>query len=179
VTIVKFSQPENRLAQTLRPTGILRSDAVQRAEANLKTIRGAVLAEIDFNIERLETLFMDFEPSPELTRTELYLASQTIAGVAGLFDLGALGAAAFSLCKLLAHFEQRGVWNRSAVKAHIDGMRVLRRVSAADEEGMGAMILNNLASLLAHFAPAPAGSDEKRHAAGASHADVATSAATG
>lgn len=146
----KFSKPTNRLAWRVGDKGLSRAEAVSQAEKNLKSISHAGLAVLDENLDQLECLFAAAQPRPETALQDMYATSNAIAGVAGVFDLANLGRAAYSLCDLLAGFETSGAFNASAVRAHLDALRVLRRLPPNARAEAGAL-LANLTQLVKHM----------------------------
>jgi hypothetical protein len=147
----KFSVPVNRLAHRVGK-GVTRNEAVKRAEANIESIRDDGLANIDARITQLNETFAAPVANSAETIAALYETANAIAGTAAVFGLKALGSASYSLCDLLVRFEQNGVWNPSAVKLHLDGMRICRQLPAGKSAG-AEPILANLARLVSHVAP--------------------------
>jgi hypothetical protein len=56
----------------------------------------------------------------------MYRAANQIVGTAGLFDLGEMGEAAYSLCELVSRFQATGKFNLKLIELNIDGLRLLR-----------------------------------------------------
>ncbi len=110
------------------------------------------VAYIDENLEILNSTFLSLPDGPADVIEKLYEASDSIAGTAALFGFNSLGKAAYSLCQLLSYADRGAGLNRPAVKAHLDGMQMLRRFADADPAATK-MILDNLSRLLAHLAP--------------------------
>jgi hypothetical protein len=148
MTQAQFTKPVNRLAWRVGK-GVSRPAAVAQADTNLESIRDEVLAYVDGNIAELEALFAGCERAPDPDLARLYEPSNAVAGTAGTAGLAPLGRAAYSLCQLLANSEQSGVYSRPAIKLHLDGMRLLRRFSSPEQDAAAAVILVNLAKLIA------------------------------
>jgi len=146
---VKFRKPINRLAWRVGQKGVSRSDAIARATANVETMRDEGLLYIDSNLDRLEVLMSAARRGERPSLRELYESSDAIGGTAGVFGLPALGKAAFSLCELLSQFEELADWKPEAVEVHINGMRILRRLSLSEDEANVALMLKDLAKLTA------------------------------
>jgi len=50
--------------------------------------------------------------------------------VAGVFGLGQLGEAAFSLCELVDHLGETGAWSLEPVMVHLSTLRLFRHPDA-------------------------------------------------
>ena len=148
-----FSTPPNRLAKRVGVKGVSRSSAIEQAEANIVSMRDDGLAYIDQNLEILNATFAAPPSDPAKAVEAFYDASNSIAGTAALFGNAALGSAAYSLCQLLSYADPAVGWNQAAVKAHLDGMQMLRRFGEGGNNEAAKVILDNLARLLAHLSP--------------------------
>jgi hypothetical protein len=160
---VRFIKPQNRLAWRAGKKGLSRSQAVFQAGVNINTIREPTIAYIDENIDALHELFGVALTTREPPMQALYDASNAIAGTAALFGLDALGKGAFSLCEVLAYLEDSGRWSAPAVKVHLEGLRLMRQLQPGSGDEAAAMILDNLAALLAHISASGTRSDEGRN----------------
>jgi len=150
MTQVKFIKPVNRLASRLGSTGLSRPSAIAQADTNIKSIRDDILAYIDSNIALLDVIVSRCNDGTAPALATLYEPSNAVAGTAGTAGLVPLGRAAYSLCQLLANGEQSGCYSLPAIKLHLDGMRLLRRFSSPDQDADAALILENLAKLIAN-----------------------------
>ncbi len=118
-----------------RPGGITASEAVAAAETNLATIRDRGLEEITGTMLRVQALGDKLRVKPDTAlQMELYSASNSLVGIAGVFGLGALGEVAFSLCNLLDRFRAAGVWRFASVQIHLDSMRLAQAGTLTEVE---------------------------------------------
>jgi hypothetical protein len=145
---VVLLKTQNKLTAR-RGKGMTRDAAVERAEANVETLREKGVARIDELLESIQVLHESFRDDPATGLKPLYDASNVVGGLAPVFGFQALGAAAYSLCELLSHFEDGLAVNLDAVKIHVDGMTVLRKqdLTGPDE---AAAIADHMARLVAH-----------------------------
>jgi len=138
--------PPNLLGDvTAAPGGIRIADALTKAAANLEAIRAPSLEAMDGYIAELEALCAEggARPSEAIAR-QIYDLSNDVIGVAGVFSLNDLSAAAFSLCELVDRFRSMGRWNQAAVLVHLSSFRLLRHPGA---EGEHADVLDGLNAL--------------------------------
>lgn len=144
----KFA-PSNRLGALLaQPGGVTVRTALRDAETAVQRFRPEVLADIDARITRLEALAA--EPVPN-ART-IYKAAAGVIEHAGLFGMGQLGEAAYSLCELVDRLEQRGVWDAESVAVHVNGLRLLQRLPE-DAAAQRVQLLEGLHAVTAKAAP--------------------------
>jgi hypothetical protein len=148
-----FSTPPNRLAKMVGSKGVSRSSAIQQAQANLVSMRDEGVAYINLNLDGLNAAFLSPTDDQAKQVETLYEFSDSISGTASLFGLADLGKAAYSLCQLLSYSDPEKGFNRAAVKAHLDGMQVLRKAADGGDVAEGKIILRNLSQLVAHLAP--------------------------
>jgi hypothetical protein len=134
-----------------RVRGYDRTEAVRRAEESVQTLRGQIVGQIDADLDEIIASAAAADPSPEV-RARLYELGRRIHGTAGLFDMGNLGAAAYSFCELIDRLDETGGWSRAAVAVHLNAMRVLRHSQDAAEV---AAMLDALARLVRHVAGDP------------------------
>jgi hypothetical protein len=140
----------NRLAEMIGlPGGSTVGDALAGAEAAIERYRPEVVKDIDARIGELEDLAAQTTPDPK----SLYRTAAGIIEHAGLFGMGDLGKAAYSLCELVDRLEQRGVWDTASVEVHIGAMHLLRNLPENDG-GQRARLLNGLNAVTAKAAPA-------------------------
>jgi hypothetical protein len=148
-----FSTPPNRLAQRVGTKGVSRSTAIQQAQANLVSMREEGIAYIDVNLDGLNASFADPAAEPAKQAETLYELSDAISSTASLFGFADLGKAAYSLCQLLSAADPEKGFNRAAVKAHLDGMQILRKSTEGADAAASNVILQNLTQLVAYLAP--------------------------
>ncbi len=125
---VKVIHRENRLgAMLVQPGGITVEHALMKAHENLESIRGSALKAVDEQIARIEAAVHEAgaAPSPDQRET-IYRLANEIHGVAGVFGLGQLGEAAFSLCDLVDHLGETGGWSTQAIAVHLSALRLFR-----------------------------------------------------
>ncbi len=125
-----------RLAQlVLRPGGITASEAVAAAELKLEGLRDRGLSEIAATISRMQALAFAIPPNcPKQQGNELYVLSNSLVGIAGVFGKDGLGSMALSLCTLIERLLLAQRWDKPAVALHLDSMRLLceNTISAAE-----------------------------------------------
>ncbi len=126
-----------------QPGGITVSEAVAAAETNLATIRDRGLEEITAIMLRIQALGESLRVTPDAAlQMELYKASNSLVGIAGVFGLGGLGEVAFSLCNLLDRLRATGLWSFPSVRIHLDSMRLAQAgtLSEAEMTAIGAAL---------------------------------------
>jgi hypothetical protein len=120
---------ENRLAKTMvKQGGMTSTAAVAAAVERVEQVRLPTLADID------ATLGLIYENGPRIKGggndpflAAVYSDANHIVAIAAVFDLPALGEAAYSLCELISRFQAGGNFNAGMVAVHLDGLRMLRR----------------------------------------------------
>ena len=118
-----------RLADLVhRPGGLTAAEAVTAAEARLDTIRESSVKEIIAMVDNMIAIGERLLQSRTQEACDaLYVASNSVVGVAGVFTLNELGEVAFSLCKLLDRQRTHGVWSAPALRLHLDSLRLMFR----------------------------------------------------
>ena len=140
VTMVPY---ENRLAKLVQqPGGLKITEALHQAEVNLESVRDECLQTVDEKLAEIERLHASApkEPTDEVVE-QIYRAANEIHGLAGVFGLGELGEAAFSLCEIVDRLRTAGRWNGASVEVHLFALRLLRH---PDEHSDRAAILDGL-----------------------------------
>jgi hypothetical protein len=119
---------ENRLAKLVRkPGGVKLNEAVLQAEENLKSVQDSCLEALDGYLAETERLHVEGGAKPsEEAKESIYQLANDIHGMAGVFGLGDLGDAAFSLCELVDRLRAAGRWNAASVEVHLSALRLLR-----------------------------------------------------
>jgi hypothetical protein len=118
-----------------RPGGITVSEAVAAAETNLATIRDRGLEEITAIMLRIQGLGERLRVQPDAAlQMDLYTASNSLVGIAGVFGLGGLGEVAFSLCNLLDRLRAANLWSFPSVQIHLDSMRLAQTGTLTEAE---------------------------------------------
>lgn len=120
---------ENRLAKMIRePGGVKLNEAVRQAEENLKSVQDSCLEALDGYLAEIERLHREGGAKPsEAAKASIYQLANDIHGMAGVFGLGDLGRAAFSLCELVDRLCAAGRWNAASVEVHLSALRLLRQ----------------------------------------------------
>jgi hypothetical protein len=138
---------KNRLAKLIQAPGGKRvADALADARANLDKIADLCLGEIDAAIAGIQAAAGAAERTPESFEV-VYVASNNMIGLAGLFGREDLGKAAHSLCELL---DRAGGWDRCppvALKVHVDSLVLLRHPDVLSSAQLGD-ILDGLAKVV-------------------------------
>ncbi len=119
---------ENRLAKMIRePGGVKVGDALAKADENLKTIQEDCMKAVDGYLTQIEALHQEAKSAPTAeVKDAIYRLADDIHGMAGVFGLGELGSAAFSLCDLIDRQREGGGWTPAAVEVHLNAFRLLR-----------------------------------------------------
>lgn len=148
MTAVIYTRAPNRLGKLIsQPGGKRRDQAIADSEAALEKIRPELLAEIDEALAQLGGLVAKAAAEIE-PRLEVYARARTIVGFAGLCEKQALGTVAFSLCDLCDHYIEAGVWNATAVEAHLKTMIVFRTAPWSEASPEAAAVLEGLREIV-------------------------------
>jgi hypothetical protein len=123
---------QNRLGEVMRKPGGRRiADAVDQATKNLEEIREPCLETLDAQLDQLDRLCAEGGAQPaDKLKHEIYVTSNDVHAVAGVFGLTGLSEAAFSLCELVDNFRSLERWNQAAVTVHLSAFRLLRNPDA-------------------------------------------------
>ncbi|RAK65380.1 hypothetical protein [Phenylobacterium kunshanense] len=148
MSAVIYTRAPNRLGKLLsQPGGKRRDQAIADSEAALEKIRPELLAEIDGALAQLGDLVGRAAKELEV-RPEVYTQARTIVGFAGLCEKQALGTVAFSLCDLCDHYIEAGVWNATAVEAHLKTMIVFRTAPWSETSPEASAVLEGLREIV-------------------------------
>jgi hypothetical protein len=149
MSIVKVIPYVNRLGKAIAlPGGKRLGDAVADANTNLLTIKEPCLEALDALLARIRDLAA--APAPDAAALEeIYDRSNEALGLAGLFGLGDLSKAAYSLCELIDSRPAGQGVGREALEVHIDSLRLLRFGDAIPQAERDNMI-SGLAAVVAH-----------------------------
>ncbi|WP_334162348.1 hypothetical protein [Phenylobacterium sp.] len=123
-----FFKYENRLAKTVvKKGGMSAEEAIAAAEARVEQVREPTLADIDRALHEILTLgeAQRGGVAPDLL-SRMYDEANRIVAVGGVFGLGQLGEAAYSLCELIHRFQSAGRFSWPMVEVHLDGLKLLR-----------------------------------------------------
>ena len=125
-----------RLAQlVLQPGGITAQEAVAAAERQLEGLRERGLSDITATIHAVQALASGL-PTEELQARgdELYRMSNSLIGIAGVFGKGGVGDVALSFCTLIERMKLARHWDRNAIQAHLDSLRLLSQDGVTQED---------------------------------------------
>jgi hypothetical protein len=151
MTRPRFFFPEVRLKRLLaEPGGVSASEALNRAEEAIESVRASCLVAIDAKIAAIATYV---EGSPELTR-RCYVLANEIYAEAGALGLSELSNVSHNLCELLSLGATSGV-PRPTVMVHADAMRALRSPAISANQQLRAAVVAELHHLTARFARTP------------------------
>ena len=133
-----------RLAHLInQPGGITVHEAVTAAEERIEGLRERGLSNISETIRSMQALAGTVQPDAKnLVAHELYTMSNTLIGIAGVFGKSGVGEVARSLCVLIERMLLIRHWDRGAVQAHLDSLRLMSQdgVTAAEMATIGAAL---------------------------------------
>lgn len=124
---VRFVFPKPRLAELLRtPGGLPVAEAVQRAQANLETIRPTCVAELQALLELAEAGFWTLgERFDDAGLEGLYAIAVQGIGAGEVCGCPPVDVALTSFCDLLDHLRTLRRHDREAVGVHVRAWRLL------------------------------------------------------
>jgi hypothetical protein len=151
---VRMMFPKNRLAALIRAPGGLRvADAMAQANANLQSIRGACLDDLQAVVEDLEARVAAYPGGYDAEAAAgIYEVASRSFGVAGAFGMEAVDTALGSLCLLLDNLRLRRTWDADAVVVHVRSLRLVVNAAEADVDDGVEQILNGLRLVSARYA---------------------------
>jgi hypothetical protein len=121
---------ENRLAKSVvTKGGMSASEALSAAQQAVNEMRDPTIAEIDANLKEIYGLAEHLKAAggfDEEALQKMYVCSNRVVAMGGVFGLGELGQAAYSLCELVSRFQTLERFQFSMVQVHVDGLRLLR-----------------------------------------------------
>jgi hypothetical protein len=121
---------ENRLAKSVGAKGgMSASEALSRAQQAVNEMREPTIAEIDANLKEIYRLAEHMKAAggfDEEALQQMYICGNRVVAMGGVFGLGELGKAAYSLCELVSRFQTLERFQHSMVQVHVDGLRLLR-----------------------------------------------------
>ena len=133
MSAVKFIPYQNRLSKLIKlPGGKRIEEAIAAADENLEAIRPPCLEALDEHIARIVAL-SNGAPSPAAF-DDIYEQSNHIVGLGGVFGLGDLSRAAYSLCDLVDRARDHGGPDRQALLVHVNSLKLLRLGDAVPAE---------------------------------------------
>jgi hypothetical protein len=121
---------ENRLAKTLvAKGGMSAAEALSSAQQAVEQVREPTIAEIDASLAEIYDLGDRLQAAAgadEAALQKMYVCANRVVAMGGVFGLGELGQAAYSLCELIGRFQTLERFHWSMVQVHLDGLRLLR-----------------------------------------------------
>jgi hypothetical protein len=139
MSVVRHIPYVNRLAKAISiPGGKRVFEAVAEADANLKTIEAPCLEAVDAYIASIQQLAARPDDAAALGR--IYAESNIVIGLAGVFGLKDLSAAAYSLCELVDSRPPDSGVDPMAMMVHVDSLRLLRQGDTFDPTQREAML---------------------------------------
>ena len=143
---------ENRLAKTVVKKGGLSADeAIAAAEERVEQVRQPTLDDIDRGRAEISALAGGLGDGEPRALEGMYRQANQVVAVAGVFGLGELGEAAYSLCELISRFQTSGRFSRPMVDVHLDGLKLLRQPQD-HSEAHRAQVLSGLRQVAASVA---------------------------
>ena len=121
---------ENRLAKSVvRSGGMSAAEALSNAQKAVDQVRDPTIAEIDANLNEIYSLGDELKVTnafDEDALQRMYVCANRVVAMGGVFGLGELGKAAYSLCELVSRFQTLERFQWQLVRVHLDGLRLLR-----------------------------------------------------
>jgi hypothetical protein len=121
---------ENRLAKSIvTKGGMSASEALHAAQQAVEQVREPTIAEIDASLGEIYALGDQLKAAntgDEEALQKMYICANRVVAMGGVFGLGELGQAAYSLCELVSRFQTLERFHWSMIQVHIDGLRLLR-----------------------------------------------------
>ena len=128
---------ENRLAKSIGSRGgMTASEALSAAQAAVEEVREPTLAEIDSSLQQIYEIGDQLKASdgPDETALQrMYACANRVVAMGGVFGLGELGQAGYSLCELVSRFQTLDRFHYKMIQVHLDGLKLLRNPAAHPE----------------------------------------------
>jgi len=149
---VRFVFPKVRLAEILKaPGGLAVADALERAQANLESIKPTCIAEMAALVELAESHFDQLgEAFDDDALAEIYAIAVRGIGGGAVCGAPALDNALTSLCDLLDALRNTRRYDREAIGVHIRSWRLLMNVDFPPAGA--ASVLDGLLKVSARYA---------------------------
>jgi hypothetical protein len=150
---VRFVFPKHRLAELLRePGGLAVAEALDRAQANLETLKPTCRAELMALLELAEVAYGRLGQSfDDAGMAELYTLAAHGIGAGAVCGAPAVDEGLSSLCDLVDHLRTRRVYDREAIGVNIRAWRLLM-TPGLPAEGI-APVLDGLRKVSKRYAP--------------------------
>lgn len=129
--VQKF-MPENKLAKTIAdPSGMLVTQAIAKASANIEQVRDVHIAALEEKLEQLsEIAATAMKTHTAEDAAQLYRLAREVLADAGIFGLKNISRAAHSLCELMSAGDRhRFQW--AGVTVHVEAIAALRKQGRA------------------------------------------------
>lgn len=130
MTSAKTFKIENRLAKSVvTKGGMSAKEALSAAQAAVDEMRDPTIAEIDASLQEIYALGERLKGATafdEEALQRMYVRANRVVAMGGVFGLGELGQAAYSLCELVSRFQTLERFSWQMVQVHLDGLRLLR-----------------------------------------------------
>jgi hypothetical protein len=119
---------ENRLAKAMVARGgMSASEALRSAQEAVEQVREPTLAAIDANLQEIYALSDQLKGGvDEDALHRMYVCSNQVVAMGGVFGLVELGQAAYSLCELISRFQTLDRFQQPMIQVHVDGLKLLR-----------------------------------------------------
>jgi hypothetical protein len=121
---------ENRLAKSMTTKGgMSAAEALSAAQKAVELVRDPTIAEIDANLAEIYELGEQLQTAnafDEAALQKMYVCANRVVAMGGVFGLGELGQAAYSLCELVSRFQTLERFQWQMIRVHLDGLRLLR-----------------------------------------------------
>jgi hypothetical protein len=124
---VRFVFPKVRLAEIIKtPGGLSVAEALERAQANLDTLKPSCIAELTALLEFAEAAMDRLDDAfDEGGLADLYAIAVRGIGAGAVCGLPAVDEALGSLCDLIDHLRTGGAYDRAALGVHVQSWRLL------------------------------------------------------
>ena len=152
---VRFVFPKHRLAELLAsPGGLPVVEALERAQANLETIRPTCRAELLALLELAEASYGQLGTTfDDAGMAELYSLAVRGIGAGSVCGAPAVDEALTSLCDLLDHLRTQQLYDRDAIGVNVRAWRLLATMDLP-KEGADA-VLQGLRKVSQRYAEPP------------------------
>jgi hypothetical protein len=121
---------ENRLAKSVSAKGgMSAAEALSAAQKAVEAVRDPTIAQIEADLQEIYSLGEQLKTTDafdEDALQKMYLCANRVVAMGGVFGLGELGQAAYSLCELVSRFQTMERFQWQLVQVHLDGLRLLR-----------------------------------------------------
>jgi hypothetical protein len=154
VSAVKIHTPVSKLAKLLRtPGGLPVAEALQRAGANLQTLKKDCLAELKTTLDEADAVAARGGAAYDADLTaELYGVVSAPIGIPTVCDLASIDTALISLADLLDHLKTHRTWDANAVAVHLRACRLLLHTEGTRDAAGTQQVLAGLKKVSQRYA---------------------------